>query len=104
MTQKIVEAYHTTDEKGAKIVKIPIANTEYYATLYADDFKELMAMGVSPRWSYYSGHVKAVANSKTYCVARALMDATKGEQVKYLNGDRFDLRRDNLVIARGGKS
>lgn len=102
---KIIEVTHFKNPDGNEhVVQVPLDHNEKPATIYEDDFKLLMDMGVSPRWSYNAstmGHVKVSCNNKLLSIARILVDAGKGQKVQFLNGDRTDLRRDNLVVASG---
>lgn len=98
--RKQINIYHAIENHRA-IVRVPLGNSDHYATLYGEDFTALMDLGVSVCWSIHMGQVKAVADNKPYPIARVLMDAAEGQVVRYLNGDRLDLRRDNLVLARG---
>jgi hypothetical protein len=102
---KTIEVTHFKSQDNQKnIVHVPLDYSDRPAILYEDDFALLMDMGVSPRWAYNAatmGHVKCYCGGKALSIARILVDAGKGERIQFLNGDRTDLRRDNLVIAKG---
>lgn len=102
---RIIQITHFKNQDNQRnAVHVPLEHNDKPAIIYEDDFALLMDMGVSPRWAYNAatmGHVKVYSNNKILSVARILVDAGKGERVQFLNGNRTDLRRDNLVIAKG---
>jgi hypothetical protein len=102
---RTIEVTHFKNPNDKKnLVQVPLDQSDRPAILYEDDFALLMDMGVSPRWSYNAatmGHVKCYCGGKALSIARILVDAGKGERIQFLNCDRTDLRRDNLVIAKG---
>jgi len=94
-----IQIFHTTDDRQRKIVRVPISNTNSEATLYETDFNELMGLGLTCRWYRNSDGIVYVNTSKrcNLPIARLITDAFQ-ESVMYLNGDKTDLRRDNLVL------
>jgi hypothetical protein len=99
----VIKIIHSTD-KNKKIVKVSLSNSKSYVKLYEDDFGELMGLGLTPRWRLAADGtpIASVLPGKVMAVARVLLDATK-EKVRYLNGNKTDLRRENLILdARGG--
>jgi hypothetical protein len=101
----------TTDADGQQLVHAALANTDRRATLYAEDYERILAMGFSPCWSitstggrfeYVLVAARSTANGKrSLTVARLVAEAGKGQRVGYLDGDRLNLRRDNLTINQG---
>ena len=99
---------HTADHNGEQIVKVPLVNSRRHAILYPNDFKLLLSLDVRPKWYYIDGHVmvnvpKPEQNYRHgYCpISRLIMDAGPRQIVKYLNRNRLDLRRSNLLLAVG---
>jgi hypothetical protein len=101
-TIEITHSRNSNDKNN--LVQVPLDDSDKPAILYESDFALLMDMGVSLRWNYNAGtmgHVKCYSGGRALSIARILVDAGKGEKVQFLNGDRTDLRRDNLVVAKG---
>jgi hypothetical protein len=104
----------TTDADGKQLAHVALANTQQRATLYAEDYKQLMEQGWSPYWSltntggrfeYVLSHAHgSTGTRRTITLARLIAQAAKKQQVKYADGDRTNLRRDNLLIVRGSGS
>jgi hypothetical protein len=102
----------TTDADGQRLVHVALANSQQRATLYAEDFLWLMNDGWSPYWSltntggrfeYVLANGRSPLNKpRTVTLARLIAQAAKGRRVTYLDGDRTNLRRDNLRIVKGG--
>lgn len=103
---------YTTDTDGQELAHIALANTDQRATLYAEDFRQLMVEGWSRHWTlantggrfeYVLANVRGPMNNpRTVPVARLIAQAAKGRRVTYIDGDRTNLRRDNLRIVKGG--
>jgi len=99
----------TVDRDGAEIVLVPLANHHLPAKLLADDFDRLVSDGVSLAWTFNDngsgyGYVRTYSGAvagKLTSIARLIVNAGRGKVVKYRDGDRLNLRRDNLWIARG---
>jgi hypothetical protein len=102
---RTIEITHIKNSRDQKnVVLVPLTDSDKQATLYEDDFNSLVEIGVSPNWKYnpeIGGQVKVYCANRMLSVARILLNAGKGAKVQFLNGDRTDLRRDNLVIAPG---
>ena len=105
------EPNFTTDAHGQELAHVALANTDKRATLYAEDYRRLMDAGFTRYWALNGdGHGNAYVMLNGYTpngrcgpspVARFIVDASKGRTVKYADGDRLNLRRENLVIGRG---
>lgn len=101
----------TIDPDGNRLAHLPLAHTSERATLYADDYERVVADGYSPCWSFAStgGRQKYVlvnARSpnnapRSFTVARLVAEAGKGQLVSYADGDRLNLRRENLLLHEG---
>ena len=88
-----------------RIAIVPLSrNGEHSATIDLEDYELLMSLGVSPNWQCTGGSVVARTPKGTMLVGRILMDAKRGQQVRYLDGNPLNLRRDNLTIKQGGFS
>ncbi|PAY10973.1 hypothetical protein CK489_02170 [Bradyrhizobium sp. UFLA03-84] len=99
-----LQILHDIDDDGNEIVNVPLSKSTSFATLYLEDYNELMALGVSSRWTLNQGIVSiCVPKRSCLSVARIITDAA-GERVAYANGDKTDLRRSNLVFAGKGNS
>lgn len=75
-----------------------------------EDFDGLVEAGVSTQWTLNRNKVDGVGyvrccvkgeGKKLFTVARLIMRPGPGEVVKYLSGDRTDLRRSNLYLCGG---
>lgn len=105
---------YTTDADGQELAYIALANTDRRATLYAEDFQRLRDAGWSPHWSltntggrfaYVLAHARNTMNRpRSITLARLVAQAAKGQRITYADGDRTNLRRDNLLIVKGGGS
>lgn len=77
-------------------------------TVDRDDFDRLVTKGLSLNW-YLSGdgqgrHYVCVYHQRLgniVPVAREIMQAGRGEVVRYRSPDRLDLRKDNLTRSEG---
>lgn len=102
---------YTIDPQGNRLVHLPLANTSERATLYAEDYERMVADGYSARWAIAStgGHHKYVLvnarspgnGKRSLTVARLVAQAGRGQIVGYADGDRLNLRRDNLRVHEG---
>lgn len=100
----MIKVIHTKYNNQDNLVNVSLSNSKSYVQMYEDDFNELMDLGLTPRWRLAEDGtpMASVLPQKSVAVARVLLDATK-EKVRYLNGKRTDLRRDNLILdSRGG--
>lgn len=105
------EPEFTTDNAGRELAHVPLANREERATLYAEDYRRLMAGEWSPCWQLTNVGwkfpyvlVRALnpkGKHRTLTVARLVAQVGKGQRVSYADGNRLNLRRDNLLIHEG---
>lgn len=100
----------TKDNAGRAIVKVPLGrHGERHAVLFEEDFERLCAAGVGTSW-FVSRNGSGQEYVRAFCrgatgdqitVARAILGAGRRSNVRYLTGDRTNLRRWNLELAKG---
>jgi hypothetical protein len=88
-------------EGGRKLVAVPVKTVKSKFVLYADDFNDLMSLGVSPHWHFYHNQAIVRNSGKEISIARLIRDARANQIVLAKDGNPFNLRRENLVIAPG---
>jgi hypothetical protein len=103
------DIWHRTLPDGSRIAEVPLTGGKF-VTVDQADLDRLNALGMSPAWSLNSngrGHhyVRAHAPSafgvpSLVQVARVIMEPPPGHVIKYLDGDRLNLRRINLAAVR----
>jgi hypothetical protein len=103
----------TTRQGGKPITLVPLAGSPDPAALFPEDFDAIKAAGFSDQWFLDSdgkghGYVRVwrggtAPKAKNIAVARLIMQPESGEKVCYLDGNRLNLRRDNLTLERGGR-
>jgi hypothetical protein len=98
--QKIIEIENFREGKR-KLVAVPVKTVKSKFVLCADDFKDLMALGVSPHWHFYHNQAIVRNNGKEISIARLIRDARANQIVLAKDGNPFNLRRENLVIGPG---
>lgn len=98
-----MKARPITVKKGIAIVPLS-RNGKSQATIDLEDYELLMSLGVSPNWQCAGGSVVARTPKGPMLVGRILTDAKAGQQVRYLDGNPLNLRRENLIIKQGGFS
>ena len=92
--------------RGDNLVSVTLDNEgEKVATFDEGCWDFLMRLGLSPTLSIgHHGYVRSPqyqAPGDQVSVARVLLDAGEGESIHYKDGDRLNLRRDNLSIKPG---
>lgn len=99
---------HLMDRDGKAITLVPLASGGT-AKVFTEDFYRLTAAGFSDQWTAndagngYS-YVRCARNGATgrlVTVPRLIMAPPRGYVVRYLDGDRTNLRRDNLCLEKG---
>jgi hypothetical protein len=89
------------DQDGKDVVLVPLSNVQK-VVLYETDLDLLMELGCTPRFSSHLGIVKfRPLRGFDISIARLLLDAGNKQKVLYLNNNKLDLRRTNLVLAKG---
>lgn len=101
----------STDTAGQRIAHVALFGNEHVVTLYAEDLDRVLADGWSPNWFLTSTggrnrYVLVNARSpkgtpRSLTVARLVAQVGKGQMVAYADGDRLNLRRDNLLVRKG---
>lgn len=96
---------------GRTTVFVPLRDHAGFAAIDAPDFDRLTACGLSADWfvardAWGSAHVQAPSsNARHYPVlrvARLVTGAAPHQRVRFLDGDRFNLRRANLRVCERG--
>lgn len=92
------------DEFGVTCVSVPLADDERTAMIWKCDFDRLRAAGVEQHWDL---HESKPGHQYVRCIHPGLGRLSVGQlvcaeqpdnhSIHYLNGDRLDLRRSNLV-------
>jgi hypothetical protein len=88
-------------DNNTKLVQVPLNGSDKKCTLNEEDFLALMEMGVSPIWAYSQEQVLVRNKRRSLSVARLMIDADRGQHIRFKNGQSWDLRRSNLIIAPG---
>ena len=110
MTKQRATTYYTRDARGNQLAHVAVNGTRDRAVLHADDLARILDEGWSPHWSLQNTgchrYVLVWAHGpkgkpRTLTVARLVANAGKGEIVRYADGDRLNLRRDNLLVRKG---
>ncbi len=99
----------TKDHDGRAIVLVPIASQDQPAKLFQEDFEALMKTGITDQWHYNNNGVDCSyvrcavgrGTDKTMTVARLIMRPRAGVIIGYRDGNRLNLRRDNLELGTG---
>jgi hypothetical protein len=104
---------HAIAPDGAEIVYIALANHTEPATILREDFDEFQARGLSLLWTLNSnGHgnsyVKmgaSMTKGNLVQVGRIIARARGKTMVRYLDGNRLNMKRGNLALraCRGAK-
>lgn len=109
--RQYAEPRFTIDNGGRELAQVPLARCELHATLYAEDYRRLMDARWSSCWTLTNTggrfpYVLVQAHNprgrkRSLTVARLIAQVGKGQLVSYADGDRLNLRRDNLLIRKG---
>lgn len=97
------------DTKGNHCSAIPLGNNAGEAIIFTADLLELEAHGVPARWVLNDNgtgtkYVRAHRHDdNTVTVARIIMRASPRQVVEHIDGNRLNLRRDNLRVLPRGK-
>ncbi|WP_321335008.1 hypothetical protein [Breoghania sp.] len=101
-----------TDEHGRRCLRVPLDRHGLrHAVIDEASYRAAIASGISTTWAYNgngSGHsyvrswkLPQQRSSNLVQVARVITGAGRGEVIGYANGDRLDLRPENLERRRG---
>lgn len=97
-----------TAADGVACVSLPLANREERWFTTEEAYEDLMKAGMSGRWrlshgvrriGYVAGWLPGYGHQ---VIARLIARARKGEQVSHRDGNRLNLRPENLVIGDCG--
>ena len=98
----------TIDAEGQELAHVALAGSTERATMYAEDYRRIVGANWSLHWSFTSTgreHKYVLVNARsaegharTLTVARLVVDAPRGRRVYYADGNRLNLRRDNLSL------
>ncbi len=99
----------TTDPDGTPVVLVPIKHSDLCATVNEEDFDRMMEAGFSDQWWFeetYPGckYVRVTdpsLASNNLTISRLVVEAGARQIVKYRDGDRLNLRRENLYTLVG---
>lgn len=98
---------YSQDRDGRDIVLVPLANHAQPAKLLKEDFERLTDCGLGTAWTF-NDNGKGNAYVRTHApgrnlitVARAIVEIGRGRRVHYRDGNRLNLRSDNLTTACG---
>lgn len=100
---------YSLDRDGEAIVLVPLANHPEPAKLLKADFLRLESQGLGMAWTFNSNgkgshYVRASVpgvRGRLLTVARLIVGAGGGRCVQYRDGNRLNLRADNLFVAEG---
>jgi len=110
-TDKRVIRHVMMDTEGgpmrAALVPLGRYGEKGIAVVDEDDLAMLDSLGLSMRWNRNPGTGVVIAPARRSSgsnvqVARVIVDAGPGENIRYRNGDPTDLRRENIEINRFG--
>jgi hypothetical protein len=94
----------TIIENGRELIKVPLGRTDKHCYVYKEDREFLRRLGLSMNWNVSpQGYVTAACSNSSngyVLVARILMNAGRGQQVKYKDGDALNLRTENLYVTQ----
>lgn len=102
---------HTRDYDGKAIALVRLGNRPAFAKILEEDFRTIQEAGFTDRWfindngngNAYVRCGAAQVRGNVGTVARLIMEPPKGYQVRYRDGDRLNLRRDNLKLEKGAR-
>lgn len=96
----------TNDLNGNPIVLLPLKNRTKEVIVDPTSFKELIELGIKFPLLMYKGfpsiHSMNGKKRKYIRIARLIAGAARGEMVLCADNDRFNLRKENLIITKGG--
>lgn len=93
---------HSVDRDGRNVVLVPLTNCEKPAKMLPADFEDIQAAGYVGGMYMNAGYVHTGRHpgSSNYPMGRVIAGANPGQKVLFRDGDRMNLRRDNLRIIR----
>lgn len=110
-TSRLVSEWN--DCYGRPIVKVALSNNRGFVELARSDYDRLLAADLGPPWKANANSARAggriyvrrrdLWNHNTV-VARFIAGAADRHRVTYVDGNPFNLRRENLRVERGGRA
>lgn len=102
------------DGQSIETVRVPVTvkngGEQRHVSLYAEDYKRLIAMGVTENWFINEGLVRFFSKGRenNSMVARVILglwpEHDKDKRVHYRNGNKLNLLRHNLELRCNSKS
>lgn len=94
-----------TAPDGNEYALVPLANTTLQAVVDAGTYRALRARGISANWRLSQGarrigYPAVTVLGQPQLVARLIAGVAPGRQVSYRDGNRLNLRRENLRVSR----
>ncbi len=84
---------------------VPLGRTAKKAIIEPKSYALLRKLGLSPKWfATERGNVVASARGTKVQVARVLLDANAGQEVRYLDGNPLNLTTSNLDLVASKKA
>lgn len=100
-----IEVEYFTDSSLKPCVKVPLTNSDKKVILYQEDFDNLLRLGIDPRWRIINSGQILERGRNRVSITRLVANAKKGDGVRLIDGDRYNLKRSNIVLYDGtGKS
>ena len=95
-----------SDRAIQPIVAVALSNHHEPAVLDHRDYQRLQGAGLCGPWFLNSNgggydHVRCMAGGVLMTVARLIVEAPTGRRVRYLDGNRLNLCRNNLALEKG---
>lgn len=94
-----VTVTHYLDDTQKPCVCVPLSNVDREVHLWTDDFYRLIQGGLDARWRLENGQI--LEKGTRLSVTRLVADADKGESVLLADKNPCNLKRSNLVLAKG---
>src|SRR5262245_20866008 len=91
-----------TTRNGWHVIKVSLDNSDGYVILDQSSFDDLLSLGVGLPWRVWKKQVYVRNKGGYLSVARLVTNAGRHERLIYLDGNRFNLTRINLVVDKGG--
>ncbi len=102
----------TKDKDNKDIALVPLADQKGPVKVLKEDFDQLVSRGYSDQWvlsksgrgrTYIRVRSPHVAGGNAL-VSRLITGARCGQVVRYLDGNKLNLRADNLIVKNDGAS
>ena len=94
--------------EGKEVYLIKLGKSGLEVKVDKEDWDLIRDLGLTASWNINpNGYVVASSNSATGCnisVGRVILDAGRGVGVRYNDGDKLDLRRENLHLVEDRKA